>query len=119
MGLDQYATVKSAAQDATPKFIWRKHSKLQTFMENLFAAKTGRDVGDLNCEDMPLTSGDLTTLARLIANGDLPYCDGGFFYGHQFQDEAAAEYAEQDAEFCAWAQAQIGAGETVIYSCWW
>ena len=119
MGLDQCAALKSAGEDAAPKFIWRKHSKLQTFMENLFVAKTGRDAGDLNCEDMTLTLDDLSTLAGLIANVDLPHCDGGFFYGHQYQDEAAAEYADQDAEFCAWAQTQIGAGETVFYSCWW
>ena len=45
MGLDQYADLKSAGGDATPKFVWRKHSKLQTFMENLFVAKTGRNAG--------------------------------------------------------------------------
>jgi len=49
----------------------------------------------------------------------LPHCEGGFFYGHQFQDEAAAEYRERDLEFCAWARERIRAGETVIYSCWW
>ncbi len=119
MGLDQCAALKSAGEDATPKFIWRKHSKLQVFMENLFAAKTGLGAHELNCQEMTLTLDDLSTLERLIANVDLPHCDGGFFYGHQFQDEAAAEYADQDAAFCAWAQAQIGAGETVIYSCWW
>ena len=119
MGLDQYAALKSAGEDAAPKFIWRKHSKLQVFMENLFAAKTGQGADELNCQEMALTLDDLSTLERLIANVDLPQCDGGFFYGHQVQDEVAAEYADQDAEFCAWAQAQIGAGETVIYSCWW
>ena len=31
MGLDQCAALKSAGEDATPKFIWRKHSKLQVF----------------------------------------------------------------------------------------
>ncbi len=119
MGLDQYAYLKSAGKDATPKFIWRKHSKLQTFMETLFTAKTGQDAAELNCEEFVLTPRDLKALQRLVAGGDLPQSDGGFFYGHQFQDEAAEEYAEQDAAFCTWAKTQITAGETVIYSCWW
>jgi len=119
MGLDQYAYLESAGKDATAKFIWRKHSKLQTFMENLFTTKTGLEAAELNCKELTLTPGDLNALQQLVAGGELPNCDGGFFYGHQFQDEAAAEYAEQDAEFCAWAKTQITAGETVIYSCWW
>ncbi len=119
MGLDQYAYLKSAGKDATPEFVWRKHSKLQTFMENLFAIKTGQGAAELNCEELTLTAQDLNALEGLLADQSLPECAGGFFYGHQFQEEAAQEYAEQDAAFCAWAKTQINDGEVVIYSCWW
>ncbi len=57
MGLDQCAALKSAGEDATPKFIWRKHSKLQVFMENLFAAKTGLGAHELNCQEIDLNAG--------------------------------------------------------------
>ena len=58
-------------------------------------------------------------LEQAVRGSALPHCEGGFFYGHQFQDEQASEYRAYDLEFCAWARAEIGAGSTVIYSCWW
>ena len=76
--------------------ISRRGCDAEILMENLFAAKTGLGAHELNCQEMALTLDDLSTLERLIANVDLPHCDGGFFYGHQFQDEAAAEYADHD-----------------------
>lgn len=119
MGLDQYAYTKSSPQDAKPAFVWRKHAKLQTFMEDLWVTKTGQSAVDLNCAELELSQHDIEALQKLVTVGGLPTLEGGFFFGHQYQDEAAAEYADFDAQFCQWAKEQIAEGETVIYSCWW
>lgn len=120
MGLDQYAYVKSGAEEgAEPVFIWRKHARLQEFMESLFEFRTGQGRGDLNCGELELTAEDIDMLAEKVAGGALPESPGGFFYGHQFQDEQAAAYRDRDLQFCDWARAQIEAGETVCFSRWW
>ena len=122
MGLDQYAYVKtteSGEEGESAKFTWRKHSKLQTFMESLYTERTGLSASDLNCGELQLNIADIDTLEQAVSKDALPACEGGFFYGHQFQDEQATEYRDYDLEFCAWARTQIGQGSTVIYSCWW
>ncbi len=118
MGLDQYAYVRGEGEEA-PRFVWRKHSKLQTFMEGLFVERTGQGITELNCGELELGAADIARLEQALKQGGLPHCDGGFFYGHQFQDEAAAAYRDLDLEFCAWARGRISEGDTVIYSCWW
>ncbi len=122
MGLDQYAYLKtpdSGEEGESPTFVWRKHSKLQTFMESLYEDRTGLAASDLNCGALQLDAADIDALEQAVKNSALPECAGGFFYGHQFQDEQATEYRDYDLEFCAWARAQIAQGATVIYSCWW
>ena len=122
MGLDQYVYLKtkdSGDEGESPQFVWRKHSKLQTFMENLYEERTGLTASDLNCGELRLEAADIDTLEKAVKANTLPHCEGGFFYGHQFQDEQASEYRDYDLEFCAWARDQIGEGSTVIYSCWW
>lgn len=122
MGLDQYAFIKAAKSDEDPpepEFYWRKHAKLQEFMERLFVQKTGKEAGELNCEPLELSADDIAKLKADIEGGTMPKSPGGFFYGHQFQDESAEKYREQDLKFCAWASEQIAAGHTVAYSCWW
>ena len=122
MGLDQYAyikTLESGDEGDSPKFVCRKHPKLQSFMEALYVERTGLSACDLNCEELKLEASDIDALEHAIKESALPQCEGGFFYGHQFQDEQATEYRDYDLEFCAWARAEIGAGSTVIYSCWW
>lgn len=52
MGLNQYAYLKtpeSGDEGESAKFTWRKHSKLQTFMEALYVERTGLSATDLNC----------------------------------------------------------------------
>ncbi|WP_298362804.1 phosphoglycerate kinase [uncultured Litoreibacter sp.] len=122
MGLDQYAYIKNAEsgdEGESPKFIWRKHSQLQTFMEALYTERTGLDATDLNCGELMLQASDIDRLEKAVEDSALPHCEGGFFYGHQFQDEQASEYRDYDLDFCAWARTQIQAGSSVIYSCWW
>jgi len=117
MGLDQYAFTQSNRED--PPFIWRKHAKLQTFMEHLYYERADTDAESFNCVDLELTAQDIKTLEQLVYTNDLPQSEGGFFYGHQWQDESAQEYREQDLKFCKWAQAILETRERVIYSCWW
>ncbi len=122
MGLDQYAyirTTESGEEGESAKFTWRKHAKLQTFMESLYVERTGLSSTDLNCGELQLEASDINTLEQAVKANALPECDGGFFYGHQFQDEQANAYRDYDLEFCSWAQAEIARGSTVIYSCWW
>ena len=88
-------------------------------MEALYVERTGASIKGLNCGALELEAGDIDRLETAVRTRALPHCEGGFFYGHQFQDEAAAEYRETDLQFCAWARERIEEGETVIYSCWW
>ena len=122
MGLDQYAYIKNhdgADDDRAADFVWRKHSKLQAWAETLFTAKTGQPAEKLNCAELVLEAADIAALESLVRQKALPKSMGGFFFGHQFQDEAADENVEQDLAFCAWAKDALTSGQTVVYSCWW
>ena len=124
MGLDQHAFARPPApfvadDDPAPAFVWRKHARLQEWAEALFEARTNEPRDALNCGELELTAEDVDALERLVREGHLPRSPGGFFYGHEFQDESAREYRDHDLEFCAWARAAIAAGQTVVYSCWW
>lgn len=117
MGLDQYAFTAKHEQD--PEFYWHKHAKLQEFMEQLWIARTGLPAEDLNCNQLELQAEDIATLQALIEHDELPDSPGGFFYGHQFQDESADEYRDRDLEFCQWARTILHTRQQVFYSCWW
>jgi len=119
MGLDQYAEFRAKPLE-TATFSWRKHAALQEHMERLWVEKTGQSASTLNCQDMSLTANDIEELRKAILSG-FKDCrsDGGYFYGHEFQDESVKEYREEDLQFCHEAMKAIERGETVIYSCWW
>ena len=124
MGLDQYAYSREQRdrnEDTVDgeNFYWRKHSKLQSFMENIAMEREGMSPSELNCGELELYEEEIVRLMELIKGNSLPESEGGFFYGHQFQDESAEEYKEQDLEFCKWALEEIKEGDYVFYSCWW
>lgn len=122
MGLDQYAYTRLPDQtlsEVEPKFVWRKLAKLQEFMERLYEARTGEPAGTLNCGELELQAEDIAMLQAMVERSDLPESPGGFFYGHQFQDESATKYRERDLEFCQWARAVLQTRQKVFYSCWW
>jgi hypothetical protein len=122
MGLDQYACARLPEQnpaEVQPNFTWRKHAKLQEFMEQLWIARTGQPAEELNCNRLELQAEDIATLQALIERNELPDSPGGFFYGHQFQEESASEYRDRDLEFCQWARAILRTRQKVFYSCWW
>tara|TARA_Y100001972_G_scaffold46573_1_gene57446 strand:- start:43 stop:417 length:375 start_codon:yes stop_codon:yes gene_type:complete len=124
MGLDQSAWAREREEENNPRghepqFVWRKHAKLQEFMEQKFVEKTGNSAVDLNCGELELDAVDIAELDQRIQTNQMPRSQGGFFYGHQFQDESEEEYKDQDIAFVEWAKAELEQGNKVIYSCWW
>ena len=118
MGLDQYAHTGSADGNFDEKFKWRKHAKLQAFMEMLWYHQLGNNK-EFNCQNLELERNDIEQLQALIKGDDLPESPGGFFSGHQFQDQSASDYKETDLEFCDWALEEIDNGRPVFYTCWY
>lgn len=135
MGLDQYAGFRDPTLPEDTEFertfYWRKHSRLQAFMEEKWNRKCAADalgidenevnsgpVLEFNCETLFLNEADIDDLEEAVTNGYKP-TEGGFFWGHQFQEEAAQEYQEQDLEFCRQAREAIREGLKPYYYCWY
>jgi len=69
---------------------------------------------------MELTKEDIDKLDEAIQNGYQDYfCDGGFFWGHGFQEEALIDYKEKDEEFVVYAKQALKDGKKVFYECSW
>jgi len=147
MGLDQYAGVMQEKkseyfknedgsydtwQSAGP-FEWRKHARLQEFMNTLYMEKNNTEHKWENREQegkvysypiswnqIELVEDDINKLEEAINNGYSRYfCDGGFFWGHEFQEESAKEYKTQDEEFVKFAKIELGKGNKIYYECSW
>lgn len=117
MGLDQYGFIRQK-NGQQKEFYWRKHSRLQEFMQKLWHEKGNSN--EFNCEEMPLTEENLQLLKQQIeSNFDGNFCAGGFFWGHQFQEDAVKQYQEEDTQFVNEALDAVRKGDEVIYSCWW
>jgi hypothetical protein len=129
MGLDQYAfiTREELTKDTervkpVTQYQWRKHAKLQKYFETLVELEMVKPLYDgrsFNCNPIKLDLDVVTKLLELVRRDDMPASGGGFFYGHQFQDESAREYKEQDIKFCADAIDAIKHGGYVYYDCWY
>ena len=139
MGLDQYAYAKESegAEEQEELAYWRKHNRLQGYMEKLWELK-GRPnfnsptdnggLGDFNCEPVHLTVTDIEQLEASIYNKDLPET-GGFFFGNDsfgWTDEDGnpfeeGDYFHKDADlkFIKDAYKAIAQGKKVYYSSWW
>ena len=121
MGLDQNARLKDKNGDELSTFTWRKHSRLQEFMQKLWMEKTGEtDDRKFNCQELSLDAKDLEKLEE-SANKEYAdnFCEGGFFWGHQYQEAQVKEYREQDKEFIQDAKKCIDRGGSVFYECWY
>lgn len=114
MGLDQRAGYSDVAV-----YDWRKHARLQQFMHNKYEEKHPSDNDAFNCKKLILNEEDIIELQKLIKDDNLPFCDGGFFWGHQFQEESMKEYKKIDLKFCKDALKWIKEGKEVWYDCWW
>tara|TARA_B100000927_G_C16347319_1_gene421825 strand:- start:33 stop:440 length:408 start_codon:yes stop_codon:yes gene_type:complete len=101
-------------------YYWRKHARLQQHMTYLWHKKNGGEEYGFNGGDvLILTKEDILELKRLVETDDLPFCEGGFFWGHQFQEESMREYKKQDLEFCETALEWIEQGKEVWYESSW
>ena len=116
MGLDQCAYIRKNKEEVDVKFVWRKHAKLQKFMEDLWYSKNKED---FNLNQLKLTEKIVTSLKLLITHKKMEDSEGGFFYGHQWQDEAEDYYKKQDLKFCKWAIKNIKKGKSLYYQCWY
>tara|TARA_B100001057_G_scaffold197737_1_gene198394 strand:+ start:284 stop:709 length:426 start_codon:yes stop_codon:yes gene_type:complete len=106
------------------EFEWRKHARLQQYMMELYHTRKGEEIptgmmDSFNAENLELFKEDIEDLRAKIVSNDLPFCPDGFFWGHQFQEEAMRNYKEQDIQFCDKALQWIAEGKQVFYSCWW
>ena len=127
MGLDQNAyKVKSdydsdTRTDTTTKtelHYWRKHNRLQGWMEELYRSKGGQD--ECNCVDVRINEEDLDTLEQAILDKELPET-GGFFFGSDSYEDYEGEYGykDSDIEFIQKAREALKGGWSIVYSCWW
>jgi hypothetical protein len=149
MGLDQYAgtmrtkTYKYTTPDGENKedkyqmagpFEWRKHARLQEFMNNLYMERNDftskwesdetpngeRVWNPISWHQIELSSEDIDELEKAINSQYSNYfCDGGFFWGHEIQEYQADYYKDKDLEFVEFAREALKDGETVIYECSW
>jgi hypothetical protein len=82
MGLDQYGFVRQKDHAQAVEFYWRKHSRLQEFMQALWADTVdGEDGEEFNCRELTLTKDDLQDLQGQIAKGYEDYVSRGGFFG--------------------------------------
>jgi hypothetical protein len=120
MGLDQYAHVRINKWNPHEySFEWRKHSRLQQFMMELWHSKGFNE--EFNLQELHLDIDDITKLEEQVHKGYEDYpCPGGFFWGHQWQEEAVEDEKGNDLDFIERAkQALQVEGSTVVYSCWY
>ena len=120
MGLDQYA---HAEKNGETKEIacWRKHNRLQGYMEALHLLRTGKEKLNCNSEPLELTLEDVDHLNMIINGRNLPETEGFFFgpdsYGEY--DCPLRGHKKDDLKFCKEARNRILNGYKVTYSCWW
>ena len=134
MGLDQnaYAQDKNGEQEHLAD--WRKHNRLQGWMEDLWNEK-GRPnaetednpMGDFNCIPLELDLDDIDRLEADLDDYNLPET-GGFFFGgdsYMWESEDGSKssanyyYKETDYQFVSDARHALKEGKKVFYSCWW
>ena len=145
MGLDAYAgfqepqpeNVEPINDDALydtlqagDEFYWRKHARLQEYMQKLWRVRKFGDEakfwGGLRmdgqhdlAEVIFLDKEDILDLQKRIENDNLPFCPDGFFWGQQFQEESMKEYKQLDLKFCKQALKWLDEGKKVWYDCSW
>ena len=139
MGLDQFAYRRLPDEDSDGNITiteWRKHNRLQGWMEQLWNDK-GRPfngelddnpMGSFNCVEVEVTLSDLEQLEAHVENKSLPET-GGFFFGDDsfsWTDENDKPFEdgnyfhkETDLEFIREAREAISDGKEVYYSSWW
>ena len=135
MGLDQYAYArpprKRNSDDDVQVAEWRKHNRLQGWMESLWQSKgcpNANEDYDFNCVPLQLTSQDIDSLEEAILNFELPETDGFFFGSDSYfwtdeNDEPFRDndywYKESDLTFVQEARKMLDKKWRVFYSSWY
>ena len=146
MGLDQYAGLRDSngqvhidfenvySDKYDPEksgFVWRKHARLQVFMNKQFKKQLSKDKHNtidalhhlgFNAGEggVKITEEVIKELEEQVKNNYWDcFASDGFFWGQQFQEEAVKEYKAQDKKFIKWAKEQLKQGRLIVYDCSW
>lgn len=126
MGLDQYAFAREVIKsddEEEPVDIdiaqWRKHNRLQGWMENLYRDKHPNSEKEFNCEEVELTTEDLDRLESDINDKALPRTEGFFFGDDSYSWPEQKEIQEYDLAFIKEARQYLQDGYKIYYSSWW
>jgi hypothetical protein len=118
MGLDQYAHRVKENGERTEIAYWRKHNRLQGWMESLYIKKGGTE--QFNCVDVEIGWEDVIQLQEDINNHSLPHTRGDFFGIDSYGDEDKMNWNLQaDLEFIDIAKLALDCNDKVVYSSWW
>lgn len=112
MGLDQYASTGDGDEVA----YWRKHNRLQGWMENLWRENGGD--GEFNGVDVELTLEDMDKLETAINDETMPETIG-FFFGCDSYENYGEEDKPTDLKFIEDGRRIINAGKKLFYSSSW
>jgi hypothetical protein len=137
MGLDQSAgkmmtmewghlknkeTGKPQTYEDYGPYDWRKHARLHMFMKDAWHRQNqdAKDEEVYHFTEVELQFDDIDRLQEAIDTGYIEYfCEGGFFFGHQFQEDSVKHYKKQDLEFVEFAKIELSKGNTITYRCSW
>ena len=135
MGLDMYAfrhkgdmiqpQEKRDKLDGTPRepiqfADWRKHNRLQGFMQELYDKKNGADADNFNCVPLYLSKEELDMLQKQIETRTLPETQGFFFGDDSYTWEGEQnDMKAYDLKFVKDAKDWLDKGYKVFYECWW
>jgi hypothetical protein len=135
MGLDQTAYArpprKRNSDDDESLCEWRKHNRLQGYMESVWESKgcpNANEDGEFNCVELQLTESDIDELEDAIINFELPESNG-FFWGSDSyfwtdeNNEPHADndywYKESDLQFVKDARKALEKKHRIFYSSWY
>ncbi len=135
MGLDMYAYARPPRKRNSDDDIqigeWRKHNRLQGWMQQLWESKgcpNASEDGDFNSVEMELAEEDINALEDDILTMSLPESNG-FFWGSDsffWTDEEGNDYPEnsyyyleRDLEFVTDARKMLDKKHRIFYSCWY
>jgi len=140
MGLDQYAYSRPPRKRNSDNDIqiaeWRKHNRLQGWMQSLWESKgcprgggcCDNDDDSFNCVPLQLTEEDINSLEDAILDFELPESNG-FFWGSDSyfwtdeNNEPHADndywYKESDLQFVKDARKALEKKHRIFYSCWY
>ena len=99
---------------------WRKHNRLQGFMQELYDKKNGTEADNFNCIPLYLNKEELDMLQKQIETRTLPKTEGFFFGDDSYTWEGEQnDMKAYDLKFVKEAKEWLEKGYKVFYECWW